>query len=63
MILFIYQCTQHILWLYGVKLMFKDHRDNERKEERNEGNVLFNDALNTCFYMALMRGNPKRNQY
>ena len=35
---------------YGVEHMVKDHSDIER--ERKEGNVLFNDALNT-FYLRL----------
>ena len=32
--------------------MVKDHSDSEREEGRKEGNVLFNDALNT-FYLRL----------
>ena len=40
--------THCILRLYSVGCMVKDHSDNERKE----GNVLFNDALNT-FYLRL----------
>ena len=32
--------------------MTDDHIDNEREEGRKEGNVLFNDALNT-FYLRL----------
>ena len=36
------------LSIYGIRHMVKDHSDNERKE----GNVLFNDALNT-FYLWL----------
>ena len=36
--------------LYGVKHMVKDHSDSERG--RKEGNILFNDALNT-FYLLL----------
>ena len=38
------------LWLYGIKHMAKDHTDKERW--RKEGNVLFNDTLNT-FYLWL----------
>ena len=40
--------THFILRLYGIRHMVKDHSDSERKE----GNVLFNDALNT-FYLRL----------
>ena len=39
-----------VIWLYGVRHMVKDHSDSERG--RKEGNVLFNDALNT-FYLWL----------
>ena len=43
--------THFILQLYGVRHMVKDHSDSERGR-RKEGNVLFNDALNT-FYLWL----------
>ena len=36
--------THFILWLYGVVNMVKDHTNSERGKE---GNVLFNNALNT----------------
>ena len=40
--------STHYLQLYGVVHIIKDHSDSERKE----GNVLFNDALDT-FYLRL----------
>ena len=42
--------THYILRLYGVGHMVQDHSDSERG--RKEGNVLFNDELNT-FYLRL----------
>ena len=44
--------THFILRLYGVRHVVKDHSDSGRKEGRKEGNVLFNDTLNT-FYLRL----------
>ena len=57
------------LRLYGIRHMVKDHSDGERgnlllphwleqeiinrKEGRKEGNVLFNDALNTYYFMVI----------
>ena len=41
--------THFILRLYGVRHMVKDHSDSERKE----GNVLFNDTLNTFYFMVI----------
>ena len=37
------------LRLYGVRHMVKNHSDSEKKEE---GNVLFNDALNISIRMS-----------
>ena len=42
--------THFILRLYGIRHMVKDHSDSERG--RKEGNVLFNNTLNT-FYLQL----------
>ena len=42
--------THFYLWLYGIRHMVKDHSDSERKERRKEGNVLFNDTLNTLYF-------------
>ena len=33
--------------------MVKDHSDSGRKEGRKKGNVLFNDTLNTFYYLRL----------
>ena len=44
--------STHFIYGYnGVGHMVKDHSDSER--ERKEGNVLFNDAVNT-FYFTVM---------
>ena len=43
--------THFILRLYGVGHMVKDHSDSERA--RKEGEVLFNDALNTFYFMVI----------
>ena len=40
--------THIYLWLYGVGHTLKVHSDSKRKE----GNILFNDSLNT-FYLQL----------
>ena len=45
--------THFILRLYGVGHMVKDHSDSRRG--RKEGNVLFNNALNTFYFMAIWR--------
>ena len=45
--------THFILRLYGVGHMVKDHSDSERA--RKEGNVLFNDALNTFYFTVIWR--------
>ena len=43
--------THFILRLYGIRHMVKDHSDNEQME----GNVLFNDALNTFYFTVIWR--------
>ena len=45
--------THFYLWLYGVTHMVMDHSDSERG--RKEGNVLFNDALNTFLSTVIWR--------
>ena len=41
--------THFILRLYGIGHMVKNHSDSERKE----GNVLFNDTLNTFYFTVV----------
>ena len=44
--------THFYIRLHSVGHMVKDNSDRKReKEGRKEGNVLFNDALNTFLYM------------
>ena len=61
--------THFILRLYGVRHMVKDHSDSERGNPllphrlllsinrcgTKEGNVLFNDALNTFYFTVIWR--------
>ena len=53
----IFYLTTHsahfILRLYGVRHMVEDHSDSERG--RKEGNVLFNDTLNTFHFTVIWR--------
>ena len=43
--------THFILRLYDVGYMVKEHSESER--QKKEGNVLFNDALNTFYFTVI----------